>query len=307
MLNAEQRRSAWRDLRHALRDGSRKQTGAGHAHRAKYADRRVAAVRDKGAAADGAAVSRLGDQGHLGHRALADVAKLHQRPGLQANRLQATFKRVVIIQLFARLIAGATEVARAQQDHRHTVIDAGHLNAVKTVTNPAGRQQRPAAGAGDIKKMEQDRAGAARHAIDTTLADVVDPVGIAGDLCHRQLPRVLHINTHPSERRIVANQPTLDGERANGGENIAAVLAVIHGGRRHVHLGKQIVHIGVRPCGAADNRHFTGQRIGAADPVNLPGIRRAHHRQQHRITLHRIGRQIVSQKTGCLRGAAAHP
>ena len=48
-------------------------------------------------------------------------------------------------------------------------------------------------------------------------------------------------------------------------------------------------------------------QIGAADPVNLPGIRRAHHRQQHRITSHRIGRQIVGQKTGRFRGAAAHP
>ncbi len=176
MLDAEQRRIARRYLRQALRDR------AGADKRWPRSPRQIRRSTrgsgGEGAAADGAAVSRLGDQGHLGHRALADVAKLHQRPGLQANR-PATFKRVVIIQLFARLIAGATEVARAAGSPAFRYRCRSPRRR-QTVTNPAGRQQGPAAGACDIKKMEQDRAGAARHAIDTTLADVVNPVGIAG-------------------------------------------------------------------------------------------------------------------------------
>ena len=38
MLDAEQRRIAWRYLRQALRDRAGEQTSAGHAHRAKHAD-----------------------------------------------------------------------------------------------------------------------------------------------------------------------------------------------------------------------------------------------------------------------------
>ncbi|MBZ4364538.1 hypothetical protein LAM67_25820, partial [Mycobacterium tuberculosis] len=67
MLDAEQRRIAWRYLRQALRDRAGEQTSAGHAHRAKYAERRLAAVGGNGAAAEGAPASRLDKRGQLGH------------------------------------------------------------------------------------------------------------------------------------------------------------------------------------------------------------------------------------------------
>lgn len=74
----------------------------------------MATVGDEGVAADGAAASRFGDQGHPEHRALANIAKLYQRPGLQADWLRATLKHIVIIRLFAHLIAGAVGAASTQ-------------------------------------------------------------------------------------------------------------------------------------------------------------------------------------------------
>ena len=83
----------------------------------------------------------------------------------------------------------------------------------------------------------------------------------------------------------MGHQAALNRERPDGGENIAAVLSIIDHGAIDVNLSKQVIDVSVWSRGAADNRHFAGQRIGAADAVNLSGVRRAHRRQQHRIAL----------------------
>src|SRR5690606_17477254 len=93
----------------------------------------------------------------------------------------------------------------------------------------------------------------------------------------------------------------------DAGQYVAAVLLVGDDRLVDEDLQEQIVHVGVRALRARQNRDLGGQRVGAADAVDLARVGRAHDRQEQRVALGRVGRQVVGEEIRALRGAAAHP
>ena len=93
-----------------------------------------------------------------------------------------------------------------------------------------------------------------------------------------------------------ADQAALDRERADPGEDIAAVLPV--GDRRLVHpeLKEQVVDVGVAALRRRHHRDLGSQRMSAAYPVDLHRVAAAHHREQQRVPLPRVRGQVAGQK-----------
>ena len=83
--------------------------------------------------AERAAGARRGDQRHLRHDLLRDVAEVHRRAGLQSDGFDARLELGVGIERIARLVAGAPEIGGADHDDGHAVVDAGHRHAVERV------------------------------------------------------------------------------------------------------------------------------------------------------------------------------
>lgn len=118
------------------------------------------------------------------------IAKLHQRPGLQARSTpRATFERVVIIQLFASLRRGATEVARAAGSPAGIPLSMQVTStpSKRSRTRPVARRKSPQLEPATSRKWSRSLVLAARTP-SIRLADVVDPVGIAGSLPPPALP-----------------------------------------------------------------------------------------------------------------------
>ncbi|MNL51445.1 hypothetical protein D3C87_1745470 [compost metagenome] len=90
------------------------------------------------------------------------------------------------------------------------------------------------------------------------------------------LAGVLHEYPDPRHVALGPNQPALEGKGPHPGEDVAAVLAVIHPWLVHYDLGKQIVDIDPGTLRATNDRHFTGQRIRTTDTIDLPRVGRAH-------------------------------
>ena len=57
---------------------------------------------------------------------------------------------------------------------------------------------------------------------------------------------------------------------------------------------------------AADDADLAGQRVRAAEAVDLPRVGRAHHREQHAVARGDVGRQVGGVEERPARGAAAH-
>ena len=101
------------------------------------------------------------------------------------------------------------------------------------------------------------------------------------------------------------HQPAFDGERADPGEDVAAVLPVADRGLVHPELQEQVVDVGVGVLRRADDGDLAGQRGGAAEPVDLAGVGRAHQPQQQVVAGGRVGRQVARLEVQPARGAAA--
>jgi len=84
--------------------------------------------------------------------------------------------------------------------------------------------------------------------------------------------RVLHVYAY---RRLVparGNQALLDGEGSDAGQNIAAVLAVADVRLIDHDLQKEIVHICIVSRRGAHDGHLAGQRMRAAEPIDLARV-----------------------------------
>ena len=178
-----------------LRDLVRRRPGSTAAvptrDRAQHADRRVAVVRNEGARADRAARARRGDQAHLRHDLVRDVAEVHQRSGLEPDRFERAcgirHRRSAHPAFRSRSCRG---LRRAHDDDRHAVVDAGHLDAVDVVDHVAGRQQRAADRSGGVRE-NRSRIGAcgtrARRRCARCPRNSTRPFGVSisdlGDAC----------------------------------------------------------------------------------------------------------------------------
>jgi hypothetical protein len=101
------------------------------------------------------------------------------------------------------------------------------------------------------------------------------------------------------------NQSLFDRKRSDSGQHVAAVRRRIDAALADDDLGKQIIDIGSLLVRHTDDGHLAGQRMRAADAVDLPLIG-AHGRDQHSVALGSILRQISCMKVESLGAAATH-
>ena len=115
---------ALRDLRDLGGGRAGDQAGGGDADRAEHADRGMGAVRDEASGRStappccGGATSII-----LGTDFSVDVAEVHQRPGLQADRLDPRLQRRIGVERLAILIAGRADIRGPEHDAGHAVVD----------------------------------------------------------------------------------------------------------------------------------------------------------------------------------------
>ena len=102
------------------------------------------------------------------------------------------------------------------------------------------------------------------------------------------------------------DHPGLDRERPDAGQHVAAVGRRVDRWLQHAGLGEQIVDVRVRSCRAADDGDLGGQRVAAADAVDLQLVPGAHDARKHSIARHRITRQIFTTEIRSARSTATH-
>ena len=164
-------------------------------------------------------------------------------------------------------------------------------------TRVAGRQQRAAASS---RRCRGSRAGSARpcrarRRCARRRRRSTSPPGVA-TVRDRDAAGVDHVDPHAGRRRrAAATRPALDRERPDAGEDVAAVLRCRSTlGLVDDDLQEQIVDVGVRSrVERDDDGDLAGQRIGAADAVDLARVGRAHDREQDAVARRGVGRQVA--------------
>ncbi|MOA08146.1 hypothetical protein D3C78_1278890 [compost metagenome] len=102
------------------------------------------------------------------------------------------------------------------------------------------------------------------------------------------------------------HQPLLDGERAHAGEHVAAVGPRVDAGFLHADLGEKVVDVAAGMHRLRDDRHLAGQRIAAAQAVDLQFVGRAQRRDQRAVTRRGVAGQPVGEEERPPGGAATH-
>jgi len=225
---------------------------------------------------------------------------------LTAQRLDPGLQLVVAIHLIHRFLPGAAHVGCLEQHHRHAVVDAGDLQAVNGVLDVAGGQQTGTDRAGGIQKVDGDGRRGAGHAVDTGVA-------VIGDMSIRRLhgdvaPHVGVERQHPHRggRPLHRHQAAFDGEGNHGGQHVAAIGRGVDGVLVGLQLGEQEIDVDSGRGAGPHDADLAGQRMCPADPVDLPGMGRAHDRQQDTVAHLLVGGQVAFQKERSARRAATH-
>ena len=277
------------------------------ADRAEHADRFVHLVGDEVSRRHHAAVRGRRDQAHFRHGLLGDVAEMHQTPGRESHCLDARFQLGVGLELGRRLAAGLAEIRRAHHDDRHPVVDQRRFDTFDDVARVAGRQQRAArAAARDVEEVDHDRRGGPRHAVDAGGAVVAHAAARRLHGRDRDARGVDHVDAHLRHAVGGRHQPLLDRERPDPRQHVTAVLRSVDARLVGNDLKEEVVDVRVRAARRRDDRDLAGQRIGAADPVDLACVRRTHDGEQHPVAQRRVGREVGGQEERTLRRAAAH-
>src|SRR3546814_5705786 len=94
-------------------------------------------------------------------------------------------------------------------------------------------------------------------------------------LGHRRLAAVDHEDGDRCDRIARRHQALFDGEIADAGQDVAAVLPVVDARLVDEDLGEKIVDVDARALRRLDDGDLAGQRIGAADAVDLARIGRS--------------------------------
>ena len=103
------------------------------------------AVGDEAAHRDRAAMTRRGDEHHLGDALVADIAEVHPLTNRQPDRFDPSLKLRIGIKAIAVFISRDANVRRLHHDARHTVIDQRNWHAVHNIHHVTRRKQRAAA------------------------------------------------------------------------------------------------------------------------------------------------------------------
>ena len=138
-------------------------------------------------------------------------------------------------------------------------------------------------------------------------------VALVFDLAVRRLHRdvALHVGVERqhAQRGGVAlrlDQAGLERERHHGGEHVAAVGRGVDGVLVGLQLREQEIEIDAGPGALGDDADLAGQRMRAAEAVDLALVGRAHHRKQHPVARRDVGGQVGGVEERAARGAAAH-
>ena len=187
--------------------------------------------------------------------------------------------------LAGALMPGQAEVFGLDAHDGHPVVDAGDPHTLDFVDCVAGRQEGSTRRAGDVKKVDRNRRVRARYTVDCRRPVVANLATWRLHMGDGQRLRVLHPDPHRRHVTGRLDQPFLEGERANAGEQVAAVLVVGDLCAVWPHLQEQVVDIGVRrgptsprpqPSTSADARRpCRRSRAGQVIPSRPAARRRA--------------------------------
>jgi hypothetical protein len=198
----------------------------------------------------------------------------------------------------------------AHQHHGHAVVDQRGVDAAAFdddgVAGTAGRQQRRADRAGSVQEVDGDRRRRARHAVYPGIAAIPQPA--AGRL-YRDV--ALHAGIQgqdPGRGRAAAgfDDAALKCKRQHGGQHVAAIGRRVDRVRFGLQLGEEKVEVDAGRGAWTYDADLAGQRVGAAQAVDLAPVRRAHHGQQHAVARRPVWRQIGFKEKRTARRAAAH-
>jgi hypothetical protein len=216
------------------------------ADRAEHPDRLVHPDRDEGAGADRAARGGRGDQRDLRDRGAADVTEPHRLARLEAQFPHAPVQFLVGLEFGDRLVAGLPEAARRDHDDGHPVVDTGHRDPAEHIREIPRRQHARRGGrvlARAFLEVQHDRRGSAGHAVDRDLTGVPGLAARCRERGGHDAVGVHHPDTDPGLLPARGDETALDRERADAGQDVAAVLPVRHDGLVHHDLKEQVVHV----------------------------------------------------------------
>ena len=306
MLDRDGLRILPRHVGDALRGRTVEHAGGGDGYRRQHADRVVADMRNEAAGRDGAAGTRCRDQRHLRVVPGRDVAKLHGSAAGDAQPLDPRLQFGIGVELIDALIAGAADIGGFEDHQRHAVVDAGYGNTVDHVAGMAGRQQSRRHRARGIEKVDLDRRGSARRAVDPGRALIFDA---AVRRLHRDVALHVGVERQYAQRGGVAlrlDDAGLERERHHRRQHVAAVGRGVDGVLVRLQLREQEIEIDAGPRPLRDDADLAGERMRAAKTVDLALVGRTHHREQHLVACRDVRGQVGGVEKRAARGAAAH-
>ena len=244
----------------------------------------------------------------LGQHAVGHIAHAHALACFEAQGLDAGEQGGVGVQFGRCLVAAQAQVGGAHQHHHLRCVDAGDLETLDGVDALTCGKDLPGDRAPGVQKVHQHRCGRALHAVDAHIAVVVHLAARRAHLHVDAGAGVDVVDPHGGGLAfaVCRDQPLLDGEGPHTGQHVAAVGAGVHAGLLHADLGKQVVHIAVGLRGARDDGDLAGQRVAAAQAVDLQLVRRTQGCNQRAVAGLRVARQPVGQEERPPGSAATH-
>ena len=287
---------------------ARQDRGRRHTDGACYRMRSVAFVRREVARYHAARHSARRHDHRLGQHAVGHIAHAHALACFEAQGLDAGEQGGVGVQFGRCLVAAQAQVGGAHQHHHLRCVDAGDLETLDGVDALTCGKDLPGDRAPGVQKVHQHRCGRALHAVDAHIAVVVH---LAARCAHLYIDAGAGVHVVDPHRgglafAVCRDQPLLDGEGPHTGQHVAAVGAGVHAGLLHADLGKQVVHIAVGLRGARDDGDLAGQRVAAAQAVDLQLVRRSQGCNQRAVAGLRVARQPVGQEERPPGSAATH-
>ena len=102
------------------------------------------------------------------------------------------------------------------------------------------------------------------------------------------------------------DQALVDREGRHCRRDVPAVGVVADDVALHIDLREGVVDIGIGALGTLDDRHLRGHQAGAAEPVDLQHVGRAHGALEQAVACRAGRRQVRLVEEQRLAGAAAH-
>ena len=287
---------------------ARQDRGRRHTDGACYRMRSVAFVRREVARHHAARHSARRHDHRLGQHAVGHIAHAHALTGLKAQGFQAGEHSGIGVQLGRRLVAAQAQVGGAHQHHHLSCVDAGDLQALDGVDALAGGKDLPGDGTPGVQKVHQHGGCRALHAVDAHIAVVVHLAARRAHLHVDAGAGVDVVDPHGGGLAfaVCRDQPLLDSKGPHTGQHVAAVGPGVHTGFLHADLGKQVVHIAIGLRRAGNDGDLAGQRVAAAQAVDLQLMGRSQGCNQRAVAGFGVARQPVGQEERPPGSAATH-